>query len=64
MFTTIFWPGGLYGTPGLAGSRSGMPISASWISMMKMGEEGYRKNAKQVQDGKNLFYLATKTLAA
>ncbi len=55
LFTTIYWPGGLYGTPGFAGSRSGTPIAASWISMMKMGEEGYRKSAKQVQDGKFLF---------
>lgn len=37
-FVTLHWPGGLYGTPGLAGSRSGMPIASSWISMMKMGE--------------------------
>jgi sphinganine-1-phosphate aldolase len=51
LFTTVFWPGGLYGTPGLAGSRSGMPISSSWISMMRLGEDGYRKNAKLVQDG-------------
>jgi hypothetical protein len=55
LFTTIYWPGGLYGTPGFAGSRSGTPIAASWISMMKMGEEGYRKSAKQVQDGSFLF---------
>ena len=51
MFTTMYWPGGLYGTPGIAGSRSGTPIAGAWISMMKMGEEGYRKNAEQVQQG-------------
>jgi sphinganine-1-phosphate aldolase len=45
----MFWPGGLYGTPGFAGSRSGMTIAASWISMMRLGEEGYRKNALLVQ---------------
>lgn len=37
MFATTFWPGGLYATSGLAGSRSGTPISASWISMMRLG---------------------------
>ena len=41
----MFWPGGLYATAGFAGSRSGMPIASSWVSMMRMGEDGYRKNA-------------------
>ncbi len=56
MFTTMFWPGGLYGTTGFAGSRSGMTIAASWISMMRLGDEGYKKNALQVQQG-NLFVI-------
>jgi glutamate/tyrosine decarboxylase-like PLP-dependent enzyme len=51
----MFWPGGLYGTTGFAGSRSGMTIASSWISMMRLGEEGYQKNASIVQQG-ILFY--------
>jgi sphinganine-1-phosphate aldolase len=41
-FVTKYWPGGLYGTPGLAGSRSGVFIASSWISMMKLGIKGYK----------------------
>lgn len=41
-FITTYWPGGLYGTPGLAGSRSGVFIASAWISMMKLGVNGYR----------------------
>jgi sphinganine-1-phosphate aldolase len=41
-FVTVYWPGGLYGTPGLAGSRSGAFIASAWISMMKLGVNGYR----------------------
>ncbi len=38
---TTYWPGGLYGTTGIAGSRSGMHVASAWISMMKMGVNGY-----------------------
>ncbi len=40
-FVTTFWPGGLYGTPGVAGSRSGVFIASAWISMMKLGRKGF-----------------------
>lgn len=48
-FGTTYWPGGLYGTYGIAGSRSGVNIASAWISMMKMGVNGYTENAKLVQ---------------
>ena len=41
-FVTSYWPGGLYGTPGIAGSRSGVFIASAWISMMKLGTKGYQ----------------------
>lgn len=48
---TSFWPGGLYGTPGIAGSRTGVYIASAWISMMKLGVKGYQENARLVRDG-------------
>jgi sphinganine-1-phosphate aldolase len=51
-FSTSYWPGGLYGTVGIAGSRSGSGIASSWISMMKMGKSGYVESAQKVQGGK------------
>ena len=50
-FGTDYWPGGVYGTVGIAGSRSGVAIASAWISMMKMGMEGFRKSAETVQIG-------------
>ena len=51
-FVTTHWPGGLYGTPGLSGSRSGVFIASAWISMMKLGRKGYEENAKLIHDSK------------
>lgn len=51
-FVTTYWPGGLYGTPGLSGSRSGTFIASAWISMMKLGVNGYQHNARILRDSK------------
>jgi sphinganine-1-phosphate aldolase len=40
-FITPEWPGGVYGSPGIAGSRPGALIAGCWASMMAMGESGY-----------------------
>lgn len=45
-FVCNYWPGGLYGTQGIAGSRSGVYIASAWISLMKVGRKGYTENAK------------------
>lgn len=35
------WAGGVYASPGLAGSRPGALIAGCWASMMTLGETGY-----------------------
>lgn len=35
------WPGGLYTSPGMSGSRSGGIIAAAWAAMVSLGREGY-----------------------
>jgi len=35
------WPGGLYGSPTMAGTRSGGIIAAAWAALMSLGEAGY-----------------------
>ncbi len=35
------WPGGLYLSPGLAGSRSGGIIASTWAAILATGESGY-----------------------
>jgi glutamate/tyrosine decarboxylase-like PLP-dependent enzyme len=42
------WPGGLYGSPALAGARPAAPIAAAWAVMNYLGEDGYLRLAKIV----------------
>lgn len=42
------WPGGLYFSPTLAGSRPGAPIAQCWATMVRMGREGYRTAAARI----------------
>lgn len=35
------WPGGLYYSPALAGSRPGGLIAGAWAALVSMGEDGY-----------------------
>jgi sphinganine-1-phosphate aldolase len=41
--TWIFdgWLGGMYGSPNLQGSRSGLPMAAAWAVMQHLGVDGY-----------------------
>src|SRR5215472_14877382 len=42
------WPGGIYFSPGLAGSRSGGLVAATWAAMVSLGEEGYLEIASRI----------------
>ncbi len=42
------WSGGLYASPGIAGSRSGGLIAATWAAMVTLGERGYLDIAERI----------------
>ena len=42
-FVTTGWPGGIYASPALAGTRPGGAIAAAWAVMNYLGEEGYER---------------------
>lgn len=44
------WPGGLYASPTMQGSRSGGLTAATWAALVTMGEEGYLKAARLIMD--------------
>ncbi len=44
------WSGGKYFSPGMAGSRSGGMLAATWASMVHLGREGYLRYAKKIFD--------------
>ena len=47
-FTYPDWPGGLYLSPGLAGSRSGGLIATAWAAMISTGAEKYLQYADEI----------------
>jgi glutamate/tyrosine decarboxylase-like PLP-dependent enzyme len=48
---TTDYPGGIYISPTLLGTRAGGPIAAAWAGMMHLGENGYLALAKQLMAG-------------
>jgi glutamate/tyrosine decarboxylase-like PLP-dependent enzyme len=60
MFVSINWPGGIYPSPSMGGTRPGAPIAAAWAVLNYLGESGYlemtdlvMKAARRLQDGVN-----------
>jgi glutamate/tyrosine decarboxylase-like PLP-dependent enzyme len=49
-FVEPSWKGGAYASPGIAGSRSGGLIAATWASIMSLGRQGYLERAKAIFD--------------
>jgi sphinganine-1-phosphate aldolase len=49
-FTVTDWPGGLYCSPTLAGSRPGALSAACWAALVSIGEEGYRRATELICD--------------
>jgi sphinganine-1-phosphate aldolase len=47
-FVNTDWPGGIYASPGIAGSRSGGLIAATWAAMVSLGEHGYLELAERI----------------
>lgn len=44
------WPGGLFVSPSLLGTRGGGPIAAAWAAMVANGEDGYMKRVDLVME--------------
>jgi glutamate/tyrosine decarboxylase-like PLP-dependent enzyme len=47
-FAVSDWPGGLYGSPTLAGSRPGGAIAAAWAVLTYLGVDGYTRLARLI----------------
>lgn len=47
---TTDWPGGVYGSPTVNGSRAGGSIAACWATLLKVGEDGYIETTKAIID--------------
>jgi sphinganine-1-phosphate aldolase len=47
-FVDPSWSGGVYASPGMAGSRPGALIAACWASLVSVGEAGYLASCAQI----------------
>lgn len=47
-YITPMWKGGIYASNGLAGSRSGGLIAATWAAMVRYGRAGYERYAREI----------------
>jgi sphinganine-1-phosphate aldolase len=47
-YTYAGWPGGLYASPSMTGTRPGGAIAAAWAVMHYLGEEGYLDHARRI----------------
>lgn len=50
-FVSTEWPGGLYASPAMLGTRPGGIIAAAWSALMSLGEEGYMALVRKTMAG-------------
>ena len=42
------WPGGIFASPAMLGTRSGGPIAAAWATLKAIGQDGYIKSSLEI----------------
>lgn len=55
IFVETNFPGGIYASPTMIGTRPGGPIAAAWAALQTLGEEGYVELAKLTVDAADRF---------
>ncbi|XP_062535950.1 sphingosine-1-phosphate lyase [Armigeres subalbatus] len=59
---TTEWPGGVYGSPTVNGSRAGGIIAATWATMMNFGLDGYVEATKRIIDTSRYIETQLRTI--
>lgn len=49
VFVTDRWLGGMYGSSGILGTKSGGPIASAWAVMSHLGDAGYERLAREAR---------------
>jgi glutamate/tyrosine decarboxylase-like PLP-dependent enzyme len=55
IFVATDFPGGIYASPTMLGTRPGGPIAAAWATLQSFGADGYLKLARQAADAADRF---------
>lgn len=50
MFAYGEWPGGLFVSPSMLGSRNGGTVASAWAALVCMGRDGYMRNARAIME--------------
>jgi glutamate/tyrosine decarboxylase-like PLP-dependent enzyme len=50
IFVATDFPGGIYASPTMIGTRPGGPIAAAWASLQSLGADGYLELARKAAD--------------
>jgi sphinganine-1-phosphate aldolase len=59
-YITATWPGGLYASPSLTGSRPGGLIAAAWAGMVALGKNGFRKEIASIVKAQKALVRGTR----
>ncbi len=62
IFVATDFPGGIYASPTLIGTRPGGPIAAAWAALNSFGEQGYIELAKQALDAADRLRLGIEAI--
>lgn len=58
----VDWPGGIWASPSMAGTRPGGPIAAAWAVLQYLGEDGYLRLAKQTLDAARALQAGVRSI--
>lgn len=63
LFAFSRWPGGIFGSPTLMGTRSGGPIAAAWTILHMLGREGYLEMTRKTLEGSDRLKKGIQSIA-
>lgn len=52
-FVSTEWPGGVFASPGILGTRPGGAVAAAWAALQATGRKGYLDHAGKIMDATN-----------
>jgi glutamate/tyrosine decarboxylase-like PLP-dependent enzyme len=61
-FIATDWPGGIYASPTIAGTRAGGAIASAWAVMHFLGEQGYLELTRQIMETRDRILSGIRTI--
>jgi glutamate/tyrosine decarboxylase-like PLP-dependent enzyme len=61
-FLECDFPGGIYASPSMTGTRGGGPIAAAWASLHAVGEDGFLEHTRKAMEAARLLQEGIRTI--